>query len=243
MPKAEKDADTMGFAARLIALLGSTGQGRRGAGAYLARKYGVATVTANAWLNGDHKASIEHTRRIAEDHGGTFEELYFGKPQHPRTELAADARATATATATLGEAQGEASNLRPAGALRGRVPVISAVQAGHFTDAVDNYAPGDADEWIDVGVPVKRHTFALVVEGDSMEPEFTEGMRVVVEPDMTPEIGDYVVAGNGEQATLKKLVRDGNDLYLKPLNPRYPIKPLGDARIIGVVREAHRKYR
>lgn len=101
----------------------------------------------------------------------------------------------------------------------------------------------EKDEWIDVSCSIGRHTFALIVEGDSMEPEFHAGMRIVVEPDMTAENGDYVVAGNGEAASLKKLVRDGNDWYLKPLNDRYPIKPLGDARIIGVVREAHRKYR
>lgn len=80
MPKAEKDADNLAFAARLIALLESRGQARRGAGAYLARKYGVATVTANAWLNGEHKASIEHARRIAKDHSASFDNLYFGTP-------------------------------------------------------------------------------------------------------------------------------------------------------------------
>jgi SOS-response transcriptional repressor LexA len=127
--------------------------------------------------------------------------------------------------------------------LRGRVPVISSVRAGDYSEIVDNLHPGDADEWIEVSCQVMRHTFALVVEGDSMEPEFTEGMRVVVEPDLEPRIGDYVVAGNGDRATLKKLVRDGDELYLKPLNSHYPTKPLGDGRIIGVVREAHRKYR
>lgn len=156
-------------------------------------------------------------------------------------QLAASARVTVTGRADL--STGPSSNVSPAPPSRGRVPVISSVRAGDFAEVVDNYQPGEADEWIEVSCQVGRHTFALVVEGDSMEPEFTEGMRVVVEPDMAPEIGDYVVAGNGERATLKKLVRDGSDLYLKPLNPHYPTKPLGDGRIIGVVREAHRKYR
>lgn len=127
--------------------------------------------------------------------------------------------------------------------LRGRVPVISDVQAGHFTEMVDNYHPGDADEWVDVSCAVNRHTFALVVTGDSMEPEFPAGVRVVVEPDMQFENGDYVVAGNGEGATLKQIVRDGNDWYLKPLNDRYPIKPLGNARVIGVVRQMIKTFR
>jgi SOS-response transcriptional repressor LexA len=153
------------------------------------------------------------------------------------TELAASVAVTVSADGTIQQ------NIRSAPAYRGKVPVISSVQAGNLTEVFDHFQPGDADEWIDVGVPVNRHTFALIVEGDSMEPQFTAGMRIVVEPDITANAGDYVIAGNGEQATFKKLVRDGNDLYLKPLNPRYPIKPLGDAKIIGVVREAHIKFR
>ena len=31
--------------------------------------------------------------------------------------------------------------------------------------------------------------------------------------------------------------------HLKPLNARYPIKPLGHSRIVGVVREAVKRYR
>jgi SOS-response transcriptional repressor LexA len=45
------------------------------------------------------------------------------------------------------------------------------------------------------------------------------------------------------QTTFKQLVRDGGDLYLKPLNTRYPIKPLGAARVIGVVREFTKRFR
>jgi SOS-response transcriptional repressor LexA len=126
---------------------------------------------------------------------------------------------------------------------RGKVPLISWVRAGNWAEAIDNLAPGDAEEWIDTTVTVRQHTFALRVVGDSMEPDFPEGILLVVEPDLDPQPGDYVIAKNGEEATFKKLVKDGADWYLKPLNPRYPIKPLEGARIIGVVREAVRRFR
>jgi SOS-response transcriptional repressor LexA len=59
-----------------------------------------------------------------------------------------------------------------------------------------------------------------------------------------PQPSDYVVAKNGEEeATFKQLVRDGADLYLKPINERYPIKPLGKDKIVGVVREMIQKFR
>jgi SOS-response transcriptional repressor LexA len=67
---------------------------------------------------------------------------------------------------------------------------------------------------------------------------------LVVEPDLEARPGDYVVAKNGDnEATFKKLVRDGGEFMLEPLNPRYPIRPLGDAKIIGVVIERIERFR
>lgn len=110
---------------------------------------------------------------------------------------------------------------------------------------VDNFHPGDGGlELIATSVPVKQHTFALRVVGDSMEPEFQEGMILIIEPEMDPNPGDFVVARSSEDATtFKQLVRDGADWYLKPLNTRYPIKPLGDSKIIGVLRAVEKRYR
>ena len=81
-------------------------------------------------------------------------------------------------------------------------------------------------------------SYALRVIGDSMEPEFPEGMILIVEPEMDFAPNDFVIVKNGDEATFKQITKDGDDWYLKPLNPRYPIKPLGTAKIIGVVREA-----
>ncbi|MDH4556242.1 hypothetical protein E8F11_13880 [Pseudomonas sp. BN417] len=45
-----------------------------------------------------------------------------------------------------------------------------------------------------------------------------------------------------EKATFTKLVSDAGQLYLKPLNPAYPLIPIkGNCRIIGVVKEAKMK--
>jgi len=44
-------------------------------------------------------------------------------------------------------------------------------------------------------------------------------------------------------ARAEQLVVDGGEAYLKPLNTRYPIKPLGTAKIIGVVREFTKRFR
>ncbi|MBK5203896.1 MAG: S24 family peptidase [Polaromonas sp.] len=97
---------------------------------------------------------------------------------------------------------------------------------------------------IPTAVPVNRHTFALRVSGDSMEPEFHEGMILIIEPELDPQPGDYVVARNGvNETTFKQLIKDGADWYLKPLNPRYPLKPLGENSIVGVLRAVEKRYR
>lgn len=123
--------------------------------------------------------------------------------------------------------------------LRGRVPLISFVAAGNWSDAVDNFSPGNADAWIDTTVQIKQHTYALRVQGDSMEPKFPDGAIIIVEPEDEAKNGSYVIVRqNGSEATFKQLIYDGAQAYLKPLNSRYPIMPLLiDATICGVVKQ------
>lgn len=79
MPKNKIDREALDLGARLVQLLADNGIHRHGAGAYLQRRYKVANVTANDWLNGKFKPTPETARRIAEDHGATFDFLYSGK--------------------------------------------------------------------------------------------------------------------------------------------------------------------
>lgn len=136
------------------------------------------------------------------------------------------------------------SNVSLGPELKDTIPLISWVQAGNASEVIDLLQPGDAYERVHTTVPKKAHTYALRVQGDSMSPEFPPGMILIVEPDMDPEIGDYVIAKNdNEEATFKKLVKDGGVMYLKPLNPAYPVFPLDGYQIIGVVRGVTRTFR
>lgn len=128
--------------------------------------------------------------------------------------------------------------------IRGSVPLISWVQAGEYAEAIDNLAPGRGER-IETTIQVKAHTYALRVTGDSMEPEFPEGCIIIVEPDMEPRHGDYTIVKNGNgEATFKQLIQDGADWYLKPINPRYPVKLLPKGAVFcGVVRGMERRFR
>lgn len=130
---------------------------------------------------------------------------------------------------------------------RRKVPVISWVQAGALTDVVDNYEPGQADEWVDAifSKPGVR-SFALRVQNDSMtnphgSPSFPEGSVIIVDPDRAPLVGDYVVAKDivTQRATFKKLASDGSRYFLRALNPGYPPVEIDspELRVIGVVTE------
>jgi SOS-response transcriptional repressor LexA len=133
----------------------------------------------------------------------------------------------------------DSTNISIGPEIKGKVPLISWVQAGAFTDAVDLLHPGEAYEWINSTVQPQEHTFALRVKGDSMEPLFPPGIILIVEPGLEAHEGSYVIVKNcEEEATFKQLVKDGSDWYLKPLNPRYPIKPFSSGHIVGVVRAA-----
>jgi hypothetical protein len=55
--------------------------------------------------------------------------------------------------------------------------------------------------------------------------------------------GDCVIVLNDDNhTTLKQLVKDSGDLYLRPLNGRYPIKPLVAAKATGLVREFSTRF-
>ncbi|RYF33678.1 MAG: helix-turn-helix domain-containing protein [Comamonadaceae bacterium] len=130
---------------------------------------------------------------------------------------------------------------------RAEVPLVSEVEAGRYT-IIDNFRPTGRFETVPVTVPVKRHTHALRVKGDSMlsasGDSFPDGSIVIVEPEIEAVPGDYVIAlTESQQTTFKQLVRDGGELYLKPLNARYPIKPLGNSVVVGVVREFTKRFR
>lgn len=104
-----------------------------------------------------------------------------------------------------------------------KVPLISWVQAGLPTPVA---SLDDMDKWYICPVRISKNGFALKVRGESMEPMFYEGDIVFIDPEVPAESGRIVAAVDDgaadPEATLKKLVKDGSDYYLKALNPDWP---------------------
>lgn len=79
---------------------------------------------------------------------------------------------------------------------------------------------------------------ALMVLGDSMEPEFTEGEILVIEMNGVAGEGAFVVAETAEEGIIfRQLIRDDQDAWqLHALNAAYPDIPIpGLKSIKGVV--------
>jgi len=130
-----------------------------------------------------------------------------------------------------------------------RYPVISCVQAGEWAEIVDQFAPGDAEEWQDSPVDLGPNGFVLKLEGNSMtnpaggRDNFPEGMYVHIHPGIEAQPGDYVVAkrDGDNKATFKKLVRVDGEQFLHAINPAWPkpyIKLEPGDRIIGKLKFA-----
>jgi SOS-response transcriptional repressor LexA len=152
---------------------------------------------------------------------------------------------------SVGELLGEAQEGEPgssldddgaeAAAKAKRVPLISWVQAGSFTESIDIYEPGYAEQWIPKPPkPCGPRTVALRIEGISMEPDYRAGDIIYVDPGVDPTNGKDVVIrlDDRNEATFKRLVIEARRSYLKPLNPAWPEQIIGfpeDARIVGVV--------
>lgn len=125
------------------------------------------------------------------------------------------------------------------------VPLISSIAAGEMCESPDLYHAGDAEEWVETTARVSPKAYALRVIGDSMTnphgaPSIPEGSIVIIDPAAEPMPGKIIVVKvRGEDdATLKRLIKDGPHYYLKPLNPAYPIFELTEKHIIcGVAKQ------
>ncbi len=88
---------------------------------------------------------------------------------------------------------------------------------------------------LETDVPGKR-TFALQIRDDSMQPFFSEGEIIFVNPDLPAEPGQYVLTdsedGRPEGTFLRQLKEIGGQTILHPLNRRYDDLPLTQHRRI-----------
>lgn len=124
------------------------------------------------------------------------------------------------------------------------LPLITFVQAGSWTEVEDPYSIGDFEKTVKVTKPHSPNSYALRIEGDSMQSDgpvsFPDGWIITIDPDKQPENGSFVVVRleGDKKATFKQLVIDGDRKYLKPLNERYPVLEVNEEAVFcGVLKQ------
>jgi SOS-response transcriptional repressor LexA/DNA-binding XRE family transcriptional regulator len=138
----------------------------------------------------------------------------------------------------------EVVNIELAPHLTSQIPLISLVQAGAWAEAIDNYSPGDAEEWLPCHPGMSKHSFAVRVVGDSMTPDFKPGEILYVDPESRGGVpnGALVIARMVDtgDVTFKQYQEDVGRKFLRPLNTQYPI--ITDPfEVVGLVKYATRK--
>ncbi len=119
------------------------------------------------------------------------------------------------------------------------IPLVGRISAGLPIDAVENIECHIDSVAEMFGV---KNTFALRVQGDSMEGEgIFDGDTVIIRQQKTALNGEIVAALLGSEATVKKFYLTPGGIRLEPANPKYQpivskeIKILG--KVIGVLRK------
>lgn len=99
-----------------------------------------------------------------------------------------------------------------------RIPVIGTIACGEPIDAEQNVI-----DYMTIPGNIPNDAFALICEGNSMEPGLHDGDRVIIEP--TPDVEDGEIAAvlvDGDtKATLKRIKHVGDTIELIPDNDDY----------------------
>lgn len=179
---------------------------------------------------------------------------YEGGEARPREKALINlAAALGTTTAWLTSGKGEGPNtghIKRTITVR-EVPLLTHEQAFGGKYELDEFLDGtSASDFIPGPSNASEHTFALRVEGDSMQsagsPSFPDGSIIFVDPLITPENGDFGIfcVGRSQETTFKQFVIDQGAGYLRPLNPIYPVIPVSlEPEAIGKVIASQQSFK
>jgi repressor LexA len=123
---------------------------------------------------------------------------------------------------------------------RARIPIVGVIAAGQPIEAVEQ---GSELDLVDV-FPSSGDVYALRVRGDSMiGAAICDGDLAIVAKDRPVRDGDIVVAVlPGEEATLKRYYREGENVRLQPANPLLRPVIVHDVEVRGVLIGVVRRF-
>ncbi len=118
-------------------------------------------------------------------------------------------------------------------------PLLGFAKAGNdgYFDS-DGFPAGDG--WEEIRFPgiENRHVYALQITGDSMEPVYRSGDRIVIDPEAELRRGDRIVARTLDGEVLAKQLgrRNNRTVELLSLNPAYEPRQIPRNKIAWMAR-------
>lgn len=176
----------------------------------LANRIGVDRSTVTRYLNGTRKISMDDLPKIAGAIGLSPIDLLVEKEDLP-------------------------NNIVPIKTNFVKIPILGRIACGTPILAeqnIENYIY-EVEEYLPNG-----DLFALIANGDSMEPTIPNGSRVLIREQSDIENGEIaaVLVNGDSEATLKRVKKQGNIIILMPDNSKYEpiiVDEYNPARIIG----------
>lgn len=192
----------------------------------VANRFGISRAAVAQWENGDTFPGSSKLEGLADVLGVSLEWIATGRGHRQ---------------AAVAGSEG--------GAARRGVAVIAMQAAALWPQ----YPPGGIEGVPKIGTEIALgpNAFALIIEDQSMSPEFTEGDMVIIDPDVLPRPRDYVIAiaspDNGPNLRMYRPNERGGikTIELVPFDAAWPtqtIEPENPGRVIGTMVE-HRRYR
>ncbi|MBF0183709.1 MAG: LexA family transcriptional regulator [Magnetococcales bacterium] len=126
-----------------------------------------------------------------------------------------------------------------------RLPLIAWENVGGSCNQSIESFHAKAEAWLPIAPRSSDKSFALRVPDDSMAPEFQEGEVIIVDPTLPGKHNQFVIAQLEDEsvATFKQLTIIGSQVFLKPLNTRYPLLDVQEKiKICGVIVSKYKEY-
>lgn len=195
----------------------------------LAERHGL-TASGLARIAGLDATAFNKSKRVSKD----------GRDRWPSTESIAKVLEATSETFDQFVTAGSYVQLAPLPSpSHTYVPLLGLAQAGSggFFDSAGHPA---GEGWDEVQLPSAAGDgmYALEVSGDSMEPLYREGDRVIVSPDQPPRRGDRVVVRiRSGEVMIKILAREtGKTIELQSVNPAYAPRIVAKADVEWMAR-------
>ncbi|HEU5281415.1 MAG TPA: S24 family peptidase [Gammaproteobacteria bacterium] len=118
------------------------------------------------------------------------------------------------------------------------VPLIEWHDVSAWIFQKNSVTPATYTQWIISESDIGEGSFALKTLG-FMEPRFRKGSTIIVDPHCDYKDGNFVVISlNNAEPTVRRVLKDGADVYLKKLyGSDEPVKKLPGDTIIGTIVE------